>query len=279
MVAGSNKKKSWICKLGHRWKTSPDERTRGGTGCPTCANQVILEGFNDLKALHPSIAKQADGWDPTKYAPRSSARVDWKCSEGHSWSATIADRTGSTNRKGRDCPYCSNRKLLVGFNDLLTKFPEVAQEADGWDPQKYVYGSAEEMPWICSKGHTWRTRIVTRTNDRDYSGCPTCAASGFSPGKPAWFYLLARPGEQQLGITNNFERRMRVHSMNGWTEIEKSGPHDGSAMLLLETKFKRWLRTKIGLVKGTSENWYTARLEVKSLRDLKERSEIETDFF
>ena len=139
-----------------------------------------------------------------------------KCSEGHSWFATISNRTGGANRKGRDCPYCANSKLLVGFNDLLTKFPEVAKEADGWNPEQYLYGSAQDMPWKCSKGHTWRTKIANRTNQRDHTGCPTCATSGFSPGKPAWFYLLARPGEQQLGITNDFPQRMRAHSINGW---------------------------------------------------------------
>jgi hypothetical protein len=36
-------------------------------------------------------------------------------------------------------------------------------------------------------------------------GCPTCAKYGFNPDKDAWFYLMQRPGEQQLGITNELD--------------------------------------------------------------------------
>ena len=30
--------------------------------------------------------------------------------------------------KGNGCPYCSGRKVLKGYNDLKTKFPEVAMK-------------------------------------------------------------------------------------------------------------------------------------------------------
>ena len=38
--------------------------------------------------------------------------------------ATVKSRT--INRTG--CPYCSHNKVLGGFNDLATLFPEVADE-------------------------------------------------------------------------------------------------------------------------------------------------------
>ena len=37
--------------------------------------------------------------------------------------STIANRTGSADRKGRECPICTNRTLLTGFTDLLSTFP------------------------------------------------------------------------------------------------------------------------------------------------------------
>ena len=93
------------------------------------------------------------------------------------------------------------------------------------------------------------------------------------------FYLLSRPGEQQLGITNNFEQRMRVHGANGWFEIDKAGPFEGTLVQDTEKQFKKWLREDIGVVPGTSEHWYTAKLEVQSLRELKNFAGIETELF
>ena len=44
--AGSHKKFSWVGKeCGHVWIASPDNRVRGGTGCPYCAGKKILPGF------------------------------------------------------------------------------------------------------------------------------------------------------------------------------------------------------------------------------------------
>ena len=43
----------------------------------------------------------------------------WLCDKGHSFCAVIAHRVN----KGSDCPYCTNRKVLPGFNDLETKEP------------------------------------------------------------------------------------------------------------------------------------------------------------
>ena len=103
--------------------------------------------------------------------------------------------------------------------------------------------------------------------------------TGFNPAAPAWFYLLERPGEQQIGITNKLDDRLRVHRRNGWLSIEISGPHPGDKVLLVEKQIKKWLLRKVGLVPGTHENWFTTSLEVSSLEQLKEVSGIKTEFF
>ena len=158
-------------------------------------------------------------------------------------------------------------------------FPEIAKEADGWDPSTVIGGTDQEMPWKCKEGHTWITRVANRTHTRDQTGCPSCAETGFNPEKPAWFYLLERPGEQQLGITNNIPSRFRRHASNGWVEIQKTGPHSGHDVYQTEKIYKRWLRKEVGLIPGTTENWYTSKMEVHSLAELKEKSGIETSIF
>ena len=42
---------------------------------------------------------------------------------------------------------------------------------------------------------------------------------------------------------------------------------------------KGWLRDNIGLVSGTHENWETSKLKINSLKELKEKSGIQTSFF
>ena len=99
--------------------------------CPFCSRHRLLSGYNDLETLFPDVAAE---WHPTQngeltpkiISARNDKKVWWKCSKGHEWQATVASRTDE--KAGRGCPYCSNRKLLKGFNDLETKYPDIAKE-------------------------------------------------------------------------------------------------------------------------------------------------------
>ena len=90
---------------------------------------------------------------------------------------------------------------------------------------------------------------------------------------------MQRPGEQQLGITNELDVRRKTHERNGWTLVEHTEPASGQKVLDTENAFKKWLKKEIGLIKGTTENWSTTSMEVQSLAELKARSGIETDLF
>ena len=263
-------KKKWRCSLGHVYEALISNRSNG-RGCPICAGKEVLSGFNDLQTKYPDIAAQAYGWDPTTVAYGSSKRLQWLCNYGHIWEQIVHTR----HRNG--CPICSSYQLLVGFNDLKTKYPAIAAQAHEWDPATLTAGSNLKRKWRCSYGHIWDAVVVSRT--RIGSGCPECAEYGFNPGKDAWFYLMQRPGEQQLGITNSLSRRMAVHQNRGWTLIEVIGPASGQKVLDTEKAFKQWLKKEIGLMEGTTENWSTTSMEVQSLAELKARSGIETDLF
>ena len=43
----------------------------------------------------------------------SHKKIWWKCSLSHEWMAAVKNR-----HNGSGCPYCSNRKVLKGTNDL-----------------------------------------------------------------------------------------------------------------------------------------------------------------
>ncbi len=55
---------------------------------------------------------------------------------------------------------------------LSVTHPELAIEADGWDPSLLTYGSSKKLPWICSVNHRWSATVSNRANRE--SGCPFC---------------------------------------------------------------------------------------------------------
>ena len=163
--AYNGKMVQWMCPNGHKYKSTIANRAKGGQ-CSVCAGRQILIGVNDLKTTHPEIAKEADGWDPRTVTQGSNSKKNWKCRYGHKWSAVVGSRS-----KGNNCPICGNATVLKGFNDLKTTNPELAKEADGWDPTEYRSGSAKKLKWKCSKGHKWETAISNRRR----TGCPICS--------------------------------------------------------------------------------------------------------
>ena len=267
---GSNQKQNWRCGEGHQYTSAIKSRTQGN-GCPICSGRQVLVGFNDLRTRFSLIAAEADGWDPVSVTTASGRKMTWRCRMGHLYHAVVKSRTN-----GSGCPVCDGKQVLVGFNDLKTKFPEIAAEAYGWDPTTVAAASSKRKNWKCNKGHQYPAVVAKRTSG---TGCPVCAVTGFNPEKNAWFYLMQRPGEQQFGITNDISARMKTHERNGWTLLEHIGPAPGDVVYSTELVLKRWLRKNIGIMEGTTENWATTSIEVQSLADLKARSGIETDLF
>ena len=172
----SNEKVWWICKTGHEWKASINDRSRGD-GCPYCAGKKVLVGFNDLATLRPKLAEEWDYSKNGKLIPQavtvaSNKKVWWKCSIGHEWKASITHRA----TRGHGCPICSHHQLLPGFNDLNTTNPELAKE---WDyekngdltPKDVAGRTSLKVWWKCEKGHQWQTTINNRAKG---TGCPYC---------------------------------------------------------------------------------------------------------
>ena len=172
--AGSDKNREWKCQKNHIWKAVIKSRTRG-SNCPYCSNTKILIGFNDLATTNPDIAEEAHGWDPTTVSAGSDKKREWKCKQGHIWLAPTYVR-----KVGNNCPFCSGRFPIVGETDLLTTHPEIAQEANGWDPTTVSAGSDKQREWKCTKGHLWKANVGSRA--RLKSGCPFCTGQKVLPG-------------------------------------------------------------------------------------------------
>lgn len=161
----SNKKKEWICHLGHQWIATINNRTLG-KGCPICGGRQVLKGFNDLATTEPELAKQAFGWNPELVTRGTHSKMEWVCINGHRWSASVVSRS-----RGTGCPTCSGQQVLEGFNDLATVEPELAKQADGWDPKMITRSSGIRKRWKCKLGHQWGATVANRAAGR---GCPVC---------------------------------------------------------------------------------------------------------
>ena len=177
VTKGSNKKVWWKCKQGHEWQAAISSRSRGH-GCPFCSGYKVLKGFNDLATVNPILASE---WHPTlngNLTPDdvtcgSEKKVWWLGKCGHKWQANIGHRY----KRNSGCPYCSNHKVLPGFNDIAIVNPKLALE---WHPMKnnsltpnmFTASSHEKVWWQCKQGHEWQATIGSRNKGL---GCPYCS--------------------------------------------------------------------------------------------------------
>ena len=154
-------KESPIKDWKHRCKFGPDgKRLKRG---------ALIVGWNDLATTHPHLAEQIVGADPSTLKVWSKQVFDWQCQDHpHTWPSTVANRV-----RGRTCGVCSNRVLLVGFNDMATTHPDLAKDFIG-DPTKVFAGTGELLEWKCRNcPHKWKATGNSRVTKNN--GCGVCA--------------------------------------------------------------------------------------------------------
>lgn len=180
VTVASKTKVWWTGECGHDFFASVGARTVSGTACPYCAGQKILIGFNDLATTHPDIVKQ---WHPTKnieYTPQSitagtNKKVWWIGECGHEFFVGVAERIRVGASKG--CLYCAGKKILAGFNDLASNFPDIAKELSPSNKLKADEVSAKSTVkylWVCSNGHEYMKAVRDRT--RNNARCNHCSS-------------------------------------------------------------------------------------------------------
>jgi len=140
---------------------------------------IQIQKANSLLNKNPELAKE---WHPTKngnltpdmVTAGSHKKVWWLGKCGHEWQAIVLSRSS-----GIGCPICAGKTIIVGENDLTTKYPPIAKE---WHPTKngdltpdmVTAGSHKKVWWLGKCGHEWQAEIKSRVAG---AGCPIC--SGF----------------------------------------------------------------------------------------------------
>lgn len=178
IVVGSKRRVHWKCHVcGHEWQANPANRTRGQR-CPACVGKALVVGKNDLASVVPGIAKE---WHPSKnegLLPNnvfafSHKKCWWLCPQGHEYLAIVEHRA-----RGSTCPYCSNHKILSGFNDLATHRPDIVKEWC-WEkngsvsPSEIARLSSYNAWWRCALGHEYQMKVAVKVSG-EY-GCPICS--------------------------------------------------------------------------------------------------------
>lgn len=124
-------------------------------------------------------AEDLNGISIKDYTLGNSKTVRWRCKKDsrHTSNDTISHR-----RAGRGCPYCSNRRIMVGVNDLAATHPNLAlewEDSNEIKPTEVTYGSKTMIKWICPKGHHYKAIVSSRATG---TGCSICAGKAVLKG-------------------------------------------------------------------------------------------------
>ena len=182
ITCGSGLKIWFKCSRQHLFRCAVKDYLRTKK-CPYCSNRKLLSGYNDLQTRFPEIAKD---WDyeknrpikPSEVLPGSHKKFWFKCNKcGNSYESVLY------SRKDHACPYCSNNKLLPGFNDLETwcKLNNRDDILNIWDYDKNFIDPSNINPhshdkfWFkCRHGHSYKANLNNKTK-KVPRGCPICA--------------------------------------------------------------------------------------------------------
>lgn len=243
----------WYCPKGHKdYLASINNRTRKikPTNCPECWEErrgkasAKPRPFHSFGDLYPELLLEWDKQNkvnPYSLKPRSEYLASWVCSKGHTWEAYVSNRSSQNTQ----CPYCTNKKLLKGFNDLETKFPSISSEfnyqKNGIKSDEVLYGSRNSYWFTCSKcGNEWKSSVENRT--RQGKGCRKCSTTESIPENILRSSLVpfgALPTAHKLGKWN-----VDIFFPDSKTVVE----YDGSYYHSFEKSYERDRRKSLDLL-------------------------------
>lgn len=166
-------KVQWRCQKGHIYKAEPRRILVMGRGCPFCSGKQVSDEYNSLYKTHPKLAEEWDysvndslGINPHTVTAGSNKIVGWKCKNGHTWKAMIANR----GIRNSGCPHCNSGSqtsfmeqlvytlILNNYQDALNRAILNGFEFDIWIPSINVA--------IEYNGRLYHSDLSNKTNIR-----------------------------------------------------------------------------------------------------------------
>lgn len=208
---GSANKPWWNClDCKSKYDMSPNNRTNLNQNCPYCAGKRVNH-TNSFSLLYPELALE---WHPelngvltpANVTSKSHKKVWWLGQCGHEWNSAIGSRTGMN----ANCPYCTNQKVLIGFNDMWTTNPELASQllrsVDGY---KYTQSSEQKVNWKCiTCDNNIENKRISDTNARGVA-CPRCSDGIHFPEKIMYALLKEKGIEFVYNETQKWSKKFR----------------------------------------------------------------------
>ena len=165
-----------------------------GRGCPHCSWSALGE---HLTMSNDEFVARVYDVDPElivrgKYV-NNSTPVEIECKEGHVWSPLpqkiLHDHQG--------CPYCDNKRVWIGFNDMWTTRPDIANLLkDLKDGYRYTYGSGKYTYFTCPDCGSDNYKKINTVSSYGFV-CDRCGDGISMPEKFGRVFL------DQLPITNH----------------------------------------------------------------------------
>ena len=169
IIRGSKKKYHWIYpyddpKTGKHWdfrfEASCCDVARFKT-CPQLAGKKIEKGFNDLATTNPRVANLwdyslNDGVSPSDVMEGSSKEYHWiypydDPKTGKHWDFRCKAKINDV-RKWSRCPQLEGKQIEVGFNDLGSLYPEIAEQ---WDYELNGSATPFDVFAFSNKYYNW----------------------------------------------------------------------------------------------------------------------------
>jgi DNA-directed RNA polymerase subunit RPC12/RpoP len=167
----------WKCgRCNYDYQAPINKRVSHKNICPKCLDKQFS---SELTSTEKQKIKLIAEWSHKNeysidfYPWSSNFLAQWKCSKCKGvFDSPIRDRI----RNLGNCPYCSQKKILPGYNSLDVSNPELACEWSDDNNQSmtsFMNRSKNLVIWNCSKcGGKYRARICDRISE--FENCPYC---------------------------------------------------------------------------------------------------------
>ena len=185
---GSGKTAEFVCGLGHAWKATINNMPPDGSGCPICANQKVLAGYNDFASCAPQ--ELLEQWDvenntvaPHDIVVKSDRKIHWVCDKGHDAHRWVSSPKERSYGKGK-CPVCYGR-VSIGEKELYGYIVDILGDEAVTTNNRSIIAPYELDIYVPDRGIAieynglyWHTESAGRDRNYHYNKWKSCKDAG-----------------------------------------------------------------------------------------------------